>query len=57
MDEQRKDEEDIAKTSLIESLQKQADEEIYVRQVTEELFDYCNIATIEKKKLRRYALK
>ena len=44
------EEEDIAKTKLIESLQKQADEEIFPKKVTGGLFEYYGIVPKEKKK-------
>ena len=44
------DEEDIAKAKLIESLQKQADEEIFSKKVTGGLFDYYGIVPKDKEK-------
>ena len=43
-----KDEEDIVKDNLIESLQKQADEENFHKSVTVELFDYYGIIPKEE---------
>ena len=45
----QEDEEDIAKTYLSESLQKQADEEIYPKQVTGGLYDYYGIVLRKNK--------
>ena len=46
------DEEDIAKANLIESLQKQADEEMFPKRVTGELFYYyCIVSKEEKQKI------
>ena len=50
------DEEDIAKAKLIESLQKQADEEIFPKKVTGGLFDYYGIVPKDKKKILRRSI-
>ena len=57
-DIRREDEKANAKANMIESLQKQADEENFPKRVTGDLFDYYGIAHWEKKtnKIRRSSL-
>ena len=48
-DHVKEDEEDAALASFIESLQKQTDEENFLKKVTRWLFDDCYIVPNEKK--------
>ena len=50
----RRRREDIAKANLIENLQKQAYEEIFMHIVTGGLFDYYCFVSKEKKNLKIY---